>query len=110
MRIVIRDSKKEVKSDNHKHEHEAENGDDCPFEPEFAVLEVETHLEHVSQQLAVMREFFTYTGTCGASEGVVSQQEGENGAERKVCNGIVTVEPDMRRFTLEDTMKAYSTH
>ncbi len=87
-------------ADDHDDQHERQTCKHRPLEPQLAVLEVEPHLEHVAHELGVMGELLAHASAGGAYEGAVGRHGSEEGAEGKVCDGVVTVKPDMRGFML----------
>lgn len=88
-------------ADDHDDQHERQSCKHRPLEPQFAVLEVEAHLEPVAHELGVVGELLAYGSTSRAQEGTVGPHSNEEGTEGKVCDGVVTVEPDMGGFVLQ---------
>jgi len=60
----------------------------------FTVLRIEAHVEHITHELRVMGELFAHACTGRRKKGGIGGPECSEGAEREVCDGIVTIKPD----------------
>jgi hypothetical protein len=90
-------------------EHNANEDHDGPLEPWFAVLWAETYLSQIAHEIAVSRELFTNSGAERMiAERSVCDEDGKNGAERKVCSRKVAIETNTFCYTLDNTGKTDS--
>lgn len=72
------------------------------LQPRLAVLDAQTELDHIPHQLGVVREVLADTRARLPTERAVRGEGDEEGAEAEIRDGVVSVEPDVRRSVLDD--------
>lgn len=71
------------------------------LKPCFAVLNIESHINNVSHEIRLTREFFANgSAERGGGGGGISTEHCGDGDEEKVGNGIVSTESDTREIIL----------
>jgi hypothetical protein len=96
----VKKGKMKAYPDAHEHDRHGQRNQDGTLEPQLAVLEVETHLDHVSHELGLAAELLAHGGADGGLEGTVCTHDSCECGENEISDRGISIKADIRWLVL----------